>query len=101
MSIKALPSSQAREKSEARTSSLLHWVVEIVKYTVLIVLSISFLLPFYWMISSALKDDPQIYVVPPVWIPSPAYWQNFWNAWHVLDFNRMAFNTVFKYGIPS
>jgi ABC-type glycerol-3-phosphate transport system permease component len=101
MSVKALPSRQARELSAARRSSLAHWLIEFAKYTILVVLSFSFLLPFYWMISSALKDDSQIYTVPPVWIPNPAFWQNFWNAWHVLDFNQMAFNTVFKYGIPS
>jgi len=101
MSVKALPSRQSRELSTERKASLAHGLVEFIKYFILVVLSFSFLLPFYWMISSALKNDSQIYTVPPVWIPNPAFWENFWNAWHVLDFNRMTYNTVFKYAIPS
>src|SRR6476646_5638280 len=101
MSVKALPSRQTRDLTAARKLSLAQGSVEFVKYAILLILSFSFLLPFYWMISSALKNDSQIYTVPPVWIPNPAFWQNFWNAWHVLDFNHMAYNTVFKYGIPS
>lgn len=35
-------------------------------YPVLLLLSVSFLRPFLWMISTSLKNDPQIYTVPPV-----------------------------------
>ena len=75
--------------------------IEIVKYTLIILLSISFIFPFFWMASSAMKDDAQVYVAPPVWIPNPAYPENFVNAWSLLDFNRFTFNTVFKYAIPA
>ena len=73
----------------------------VLKYVVLITLAISFMLPFFWMATSAMKDDAQVYTVPPVWIPSPAYPENFGNAWGLLDFNRFTFNTVFKYAIPA
>jgi len=53
------------------------------------------------MASSALKDDNQVYTVPPVWIPIPAHIINFWNAWNVQNFNLFAFNTIFKYAIPA
>ncbi|MGB5050107.1 MAG: hypothetical protein WBO46_14280, partial [Caldilineaceae bacterium] len=39
------------------------WVVEILKYTILLALAVTFLLPFYWMISSAIKTDTQVYTV--------------------------------------
>ena len=76
-------------------------IIEFIKYTLIIVLSLSFIFPFFWMASSAMKDDTQVYVSPPVWIPNPAYPENFINAWSLLDFNRFAFNTVFKYAIPA
>ena len=70
------------------------------KYTLLFVLAFSFMLPLFWMVSSAMKDDSQVYTVPPVWIPNPAYPQNFYFAWNTYPFNLFAFNTVFRYAIP-
>jgi len=77
------------------------WIVEIIKHLLLIILAISFTLPFYWMASSALKDDPQVYTVPPIWVPNPAHWNNFPDAWSTLEFNRYLFNTVVKYAVPN
>ncbi len=76
-------------------------LAQILKYVVLIVLAISFLLPFYWMVSSAVKDDAQVYVVPPIWFPRPQFWENFWNAWNSETFNLWTFNTVVRYAIPA
>ena len=76
-------------------------LAQILKYVVLIVLAISFLLPFYWMVSSAVKDDSQVYVVPPIWFPRPQFWENFWNAWNSETFNLWTFNTVVRYAIPA
>jgi ABC-type glycerol-3-phosphate transport system permease component len=71
------------------------------RYILLIGLALTFLLPFYWMASSAMKDDNQVFTVPPRWIPNPAYVGNFLSAWQVQDFNLFTFNTVVKYAIPS
>ena len=76
---------------------------EILKYFLIIALSLSYLLPFYWMVSSSLKDDTQIFVIPPKWVPVPAHPENFWNAWFnhpFYEFNAYLFNTVFRYAIP-
>jgi len=74
------------------------WVL---KYIVLIVLAVSFFLPFFWMFTSALKNDPQVYTIPPIWIPIPAHWINFWNAWNVRNFSQFSINTIFRYAIPT
>jgi ABC-type glycerol-3-phosphate transport system permease component len=78
----------------------MQWIGEIAKYVVLVVLGASFASPFFWMITSAIKDDNQVYTVPPVWFPKPAYWNNFWDAWTTLDFNLYTFNTVVRYALP-
>ena len=70
------------------------------RYILLMGLAISFVLPFYWMVSSALKDDAQVYTVPPVWIPNPAHWNNFLDVWLQYDFTRYTVNTVVRYAIP-
>lgn len=94
---------RSARKSRLSKMTLMDWVLEILKYSVLLVLAASFLMPFYWMVSSALKDDSQVYVIPPIWIPRPIHPNNFWDAWSgtFVNFNLLTFNTVFKYGIPA
>lgn len=73
---------------------------EIAKYTLLLVLSASFVLPLYWMAMSALKNLNQVFVIPPVWFPIPPRWINYVEAWQFDTFNLYAFNTVVRYAIP-
>jgi multiple sugar transport system permease protein len=89
------------EKGYFRRLTPSGWFNEILKYAVLLILTTSFVLPFYWMVSSALKNDAQVYVVPPIWIPHPAFWENFPKAWASQPFTRYAFNTLFLYAIPA
>jgi ABC-type glycerol-3-phosphate transport system permease component len=92
------PPVQTMAKPRSRTVS--HAITQAFLYLVLIILGITWIFPLYWMASSALKDDNQVYTVPPILIPSPAYWNNFADAWTRLDFNRAAFNSVFLYAVP-
>lgn len=89
------------ELERLRKLTPLGWAAEILKYFVIVMLAITYVLPFFWMVSSALKNDAQVYVVPPIWIPSPAYWDNFKNAWSSQPFNLYVYNTVFLYAIPA
>lgn len=76
-------------------------VVEVVKYTILITLTLTWMFPFYWMFTSAVKNDSQVYTIPPVLWPNPASWENFPNAWGKNNFNLFAFNSVFRYALPA
>ena len=60
-----------------RFNDLLH---DIVVYSLLIVLSLLFLFPFYWMVSTALKAEHNVFTWPPQWIPDPVLWSNFKEA---------------------
>lgn len=106
MSVQASPSVQPVEGSNRvqgrRTQPLTLGgvVASITKYGFLLLMSFSFVLPLYWMFTSAMKDDAQIYTVPPVWFPNPAYPINYINAWNTYNFNLFAFNTVVRYAIP-
>lgn len=73
----------------------------VLKYTVLTLLTVTYVLPFFWMVSSALKNDAQVYVVPPIWLPNPAFWENFINAWNSQPFNLYVYNTVVLYALPA
>lgn len=62
-------------------------------YGLLIVLSLVFLFPFFWMVTSALKPEHQIFVWPPQWIPNPVQWGNFGEA---LANPQLPFITFFR-----
>lgn len=100
MTTEILAKNQQQSKYTRFHQRLLIWMGGFGKYFILILLAISFLLPFYWMFTSALKNNSQVYTMPPVLIPSPAFWNNFPEAWNLYDFNLYLFNTIFKYCIP-
>jgi ABC-type glycerol-3-phosphate transport system permease component len=52
-----------------------------VVYLIMSIGAIFFIFPFIWMISTSLKDPPQIFVYPPVWIPNPVHWDNYIQGW--------------------
>ena len=97
VSTASAPSAAQRSSRFSVNSTL----VSFIKYVLLLVLGFTFALPFIWMLSSALKDDPQVFTIPPIWIPSPMFWENFPNAWTKYDFTLFTFNTIFRYGIPA
>lgn len=90
-----------RRPQQARALGIQGRLVEILKYGVLLILAITFLLPFYWMLSSAVKNDSQVYTVPPVWFPVPQQWNNFWDAWNSENYWLFTYNTVVMYAIPA
>ena len=53
------------------------------------------------MVVTALKDDPQVYTLPPILIPNPAHWDNFIKGWTFrYDFTQFAINSIFRYALP-
>lgn len=89
------------DRRQRQALTLTGWIVEILKYLVLLVLTVSFLLPFYWMLSSAVKTDTMVYTVPPVWFPVPQQWNNFWDAWNAENYWLFTYNTVVLYALPA
>ena len=51
------------------------------------------LLPFFWMLSTAMKRAEEVYLSPPVWIPLPPQIANFAEVLTRVPFHRYAFNT--------
>ncbi len=64
-------------------------------YTVLTALAILFLIPLYWMFSTALKSPQQTFAIPPQWVPAPAEWSNFSAVFEEVPFARFYANTLF------
>lgn len=64
-------------------------------YAVVTLLAAVILVPFFWMLSTALQADGDIFAWPPQWIPDPPQWHNFIDAWTAMPFNRYLVNTLF------
>lgn len=43
-----------------------------------------FLIPFFWMVTSAFKTQQQIFKYPIEWIPNPVVWSNFLEVWKAI-----------------
>ena len=53
-------------------------------------------LPFFWMLSTSLKVEQQVYLFPPIWIPNPWAWENYRiSLFDILPFTRFFLNTVY------
>jgi ABC-type glycerol-3-phosphate transport system permease component len=75
-----------------------HKLTQVAVHVVISLLAILFLVPYLWMISTSLKIDPQVYHVPPVWIPNPIRWLNYPEGLTYVPFDRYFLNTL-KYGV--
>lgn len=52
------------------------------------------MIPFFWMLSTALKKPSELYLYPPKWIPIPPQFQNFRDALTLVPFATYAMNSL-------
>ena len=69
-------------------------VGSIVTYAILVVLALSMLAPFLWMLSTSLMGELEVYQFPPRFFPSIFRWSNFAEAMTLQPFGRFFLNTV-------
>ena len=62
-------------------------------HIVLILGSLLMLLPFFWMISTSLKEAREVFTFPPRWIPSEFAWSNYSKALTAMPFGRFYLNS--------
>ncbi|SNU02645.1 carbohydrate ABC transporter membrane protein 2, CUT1 family [Ruaniaceae bacterium KH17] len=58
----------------------------------LTIVAIIFMIPFIWMVSTALKPNNEVFASPPRLIGSSVQFENFANAWSYLPFGRFMIN---------
>jgi len=78
-----------------RSRKRLSFLKNAVVYVVIIGLAFIILIPFFWMLSTALQEKGDIFAWPPVWIPDPPQWHNFVDAWTAMPFHKYLYNTLF------
>ena len=69
----------------------IYWTLVIV---VVVVATVAFIGPFYWMVTGGLKTGHEIAQVPPTLFPADPDPGNYADAWTGLDLGRLLLNTV-------
>lgn len=59
-----------------------------------IVVILIFIFPFYWMVSTSLKDLTEALQFPPTLIPSSLHWENYKHVFEVVPIARYFLNSV-------
>ncbi len=67
----------------------------IISYLLLCAVSAVILIPLFWMLSTSLKKQMDVYIFPPVWIPRPPQWGNYLTVLTNFNFPLYALNTAF------
>ena len=73
---------------------VMNTIATVLKYAVLIAGAIFTLLPFLWMILSAMKTPSEITAIPPTFFPKVPQFSNFVEAWNSAPFPRYILNTL-------
>ncbi len=96
-------SSPAAGMSWARCSRVSRYLAPVVWHVLLAAVAIAFVVPFYWMVASALKDNSQVFARPIQWWPHPMQWDNFPSVLNYpgFPFLRFLWNSVFYAGSVS
>ena len=69
-------------------------ITKVILYAVLIFVSLLMLVPFAWMLSSSLKLDKDVFIVPIQWIPENPQWQNYIKIWTKIPLAKFVVNTA-------
>ncbi len=64
-------------------------------HAILLVMSVAFALPFFWLLSSSLKPESQLFRLPPEWIPHPIVWANYPKALTYIPYAIYFRNTLY------
>lgn len=82
------------KKHSARPGEVNSNGAKIIIYSVLILCSIIFLIPFFWMISTAFKKPGAVFIQPMQWIPKEPTLENFKRLFEEFEFHKYIFNSV-------
>lgn len=70
------------------------WFRKTLLYAVVVVVALSMVVPFLWMLSASVKSEAEIFSFPIKWIPSHFFWSNYSKVWTELPFFTYYLNTI-------
>ncbi|SDX54169.1 carbohydrate ABC transporter permease [Litoreibacter albidus] len=63
-------------------------------YVAVILVTLTMLAPFIWMLSASLKLDRDVFAFPIEWIPDAPRWQNYVEIWTKIPLGLFVYNTA-------
>jgi multiple sugar transport system permease protein/sn-glycerol 3-phosphate transport system permease protein len=82
-----------------RISKVMRRRIEVTVSTIVIALgAIVIITPLFWMISTSLKKQFEIFVLPPQWIPPSPQWDNYAEIFRVAPFGTYLLNSTIVTG---
>ncbi|MEW6229833.1 MAG: carbohydrate ABC transporter permease, partial [Bacillota bacterium] len=76
-----------------RRKQLLALAQQSSSYLLLSLGAVLILIPFFWMVSTSLKEWGSLFIYPPQWIPRPVVWRNYADALTMVPFFTFLKNT--------
>lgn len=70
-------------------------IVDLLIYVILIAVGITMVFPMFWMISTSLKTEPELYILPPPLWPKEAVFDNYPQMFERVPFLSMLWNSIF------
>ena len=70
-------------------------VATVVTYILLIIGALAVIVPLFWMISTSLKNEADLFIIPPQLWPAPAMWRNYADVWQIQPLTQYFLNTIF------
>jgi ABC-type glycerol-3-phosphate transport system permease component len=90
------PTNRGRQRGPRRP----FWVTALLMAGVLGTIAV-FLVPIYWLFSSSVKPQQDIYSWPLQWIPTTLTVENFVQAWNTAPFDRFFINSIITTGVGT
>jgi multiple sugar transport system permease protein len=72
-----------------------HVLPRVLAHVVLTLGALTMVIPFLWMISTSLKTEDQVFVLPPLWFPAEPVFGNYVRLFETIPFGRYIFNSAF------
>ena len=70
------------------------YLIGLLWHLLLAAVAVLLIAPLVWLISTSLKEQRAIFILPPQWIPDPIRWQNYPEALTAQPFARFFLNTM-------
>lgn len=67
---------------------------DLIAYALIILGAIVVMLPLVWMVTTALKQNYEVFLFPPRWLPETPMWSNFAYVFELMPFGRFMLNTA-------
>lgn len=83
-----------KKHTKVNSKVILDKIGKALLYIIIIISSLSMILPFIWMLSASLKTDIQVFDFPIKWIPDVPQWSNYVVIWQKINFLKYVGNTT-------